>query len=795
MRREAIEEQYNEFKMRNVTFARRSDPWKVTLKAACHADLLVAVSQGGTSLELSSTLGFVGGQYLELGTGAALEKVRLVEITTLADAATAAPSPSPSRSRPGAKTRESNRRVLVVEPPLRNSHPRGTLVVGLVSVSTLALDDAASANLQDQQLAGPLPSQTTVACKVAGSLREKMLRLSKAAKGKVTASKQLREIQATDGMGVRPVLAGSFDSGGSDASSLASGLTNWSHPDDKQRKSADLMLKQVHLPMYMPQPSASERREHAKFPTEAAERAARKLKSDLDSRLPGNFITLAWVHPFVEHAKKTKAALDKRFPGNAIPLDYVEHFVVREMSAARRDEKGWNLTNTKLHTYNASIKQKTDANAKLLQESWTTDKQRKIEADKRERQVERARAMLGLQSSEMGSLGHGTGAGAGAGAGDDGVSVISGGSSWGGGVGKGGSAGGSAGASRAMLHAETALSRDPEAVFHRFKVKLIAQNHVFGKKLALGSQQEQADPRNAAEREFDKLVKLGLAVSTKKFDHQWGHRKSGESGVTLKLLQKVQSDLRHQLSGSEKSPLLPQLLELDDPFAERPESQGHLSAAAKQIGSRIRSDELLGMLFEDLRGDLGNEPGFRKKVSPSAARVATPVAPPPTTPAIVPPHLAEFQAKQKADSEAALDKLRRQSNVETALDFLNNPDEPFAAALADRHVEVEFFFAVTKTNTGGVTALDYTLHWSKVSGEEGGNEPSAWQGSVSLADVKSISEISAVDKRGAITISIDSQNARALKSCGGRTRLVLKGDVSKMGKFRDRLVLLKDNIM
>jgi hypothetical protein len=75
-------------------------------------------------------------------------------------------------------------------------------------------------------------------------------------------------------------------------------------------------------------------------------------------------------------------AITAKASRTSIPLEYVEDFVVREMRAARRDEQGWNLAHTKLHTYNASIKKKTDINSKLLQESWTPEAQRKQEAAK-----------------------------------------------------------------------------------------------------------------------------------------------------------------------------------------------------------------------------------------------------------------------------------------------------------------------------------------------------------------------------------------------------------------------------
>jgi hypothetical protein len=360
--------------------------------------------------------------------------------------------------------------------------------------------------------------------------------------------------------------------------------------------------------------------------------------------------------------------------------------------------------------------------------------------------------------------------------------------------------------SRAKLHADLELSRDPEDVFHRFKVKLIAQNHVFGKKQSLGGSSVAAgkDKRNAAERELDKLNKLGEQVgskhSEKRGEMQWFHRHPGDT--TLKLVQRVQTDLRHYLAGSEKSPLLVQLLRLDDPFAELTENQGHLSDSAKVLSSKIRDEEMMSMLYEDVRGDLANEPGFRT-VSSSLAQATTQGADTGSgvlPPAIIPLHLQEYQAKAKSEQDAADARRRREENAETALDYLRDP-RPLT--LADRRNEAVFMVRIIKLTGGGgvggnkttlgasasaTAGANYVLHWSKPTDDI--EEQTLWQGSITLADIKGVSDGPIEDRRGSCIINVDQQNSRAMKTNGGRTKIVFKGDAVEISKFRQRLSAL-----
>lgn len=743
MRRTAIEDQFNEFKMKNVTFKEMSGGKSShKVKTIASSELLLPASKGATHIELVSTRGFRAGQTCDIGSGSWMDKARIIGFTTAAKAGL---------------TRESHRKVAVIDNPLLYDHARGVPVVATETIfghSSMAASPAAQNTTLDDSMSEISTIGASRGSALPGSVSEKLKKLSNAARGRLAAAKKLGAIKENISRG--------------DESSMDSA---WLEPTERQKQEADLMLKQVHLNHSMPQPTPAEMREHVKFQTEAEERRAIKIKVALDKRLPGNGIHMAWAQEFVEHCRKTKTALDKRFPGNSVPLEYVEVFVQSKIHATRRDEKGWNLANTKLHSYNASIRTKTEANKSQLLESWTPASVRAEAARKKQKQVERARKLLGLQVAEVDSLlpsGHGVSS---TGSVVSNVSTLS-------------------GKSRPIaLHTEPPETNDPEAVFRRFKLHLIAQNHIFNLKrqngtAATASIKPVEDRRNVAQRELDKLRKLGIVVGTQDRDDSWVHLRMGEAN--MQLVEHVYDDLKHRLAAVDTGAgsLVDQLVRRDDPFGE---IEGHLDATAQAMALKIRDDEVMSLLYEDVRGELCLIPGMKK--APVAKAPVMLQAPPL---AMVPSHLAEQAAKAKVERELAEEIRIQEENIETAFRYLH---EDRALSLADRHLDTSFMFRVEKETRkapkpGLSSTTDYVLKWYK----PGESFKSAPAGFVCLADIKSISEGVPVEKQGSFIVSIDPSNAKALKSCVGRTKLTIKGDAGEIKKYAQRLQVLHNSL-
>jgi len=752
MRRDAIEDQFNEFKMRSVKFAvRPEDAWTVSSKNVCSSELLVPAPVGATTLDLVSTKGFKLGMTVEVGTGAQQDRVRVSGITTLVGA-------HDIKVDTRASVRSSVQKVVTLDAPLKSYHPRGTPVVGVEAVSILLSGGAGAASQ-----AGAGEASGAAAGASPGRLTEKMKGLSSAAQGRGAAAKQVKHAHA----GAATV---SIDS-------------SWDQPDDKLRRDADVLLKQVHLNHYMPRPTVTELREHVVFDTQEQEREARRMKDALDKRFPGNGITLAYVGQFVDHCKKTKQALDKRFHGNGVPLEYVEEFVCREMKSARQDEKGWNLASTKLHTYNAKVKRLTDDNSRALQDSWKTVRQREKEEQQRAKDAEKMRSMLGLHGTSISSLHPDLRSAAEE---QDGAGSVA------------SSMTGRSSHAPPALHSEVKLSRAPEDVFRRFQLSLIAQNHIFGKKQGAGLGVAPEDDRNVAERAVDKLIRLGLPLGTKGPDDQWVHRREGD--VKLQTVQRVFSDVRRILAGRERDPLLKHLLQVQEEEQDAGVSDelgAEPSEAVAAIGRKVRDEELMCLLFEDVRAELLNEPGRRKAQDP------TPPPPPPPLPdpAIIPSRLAaglsEYELRAKEERERLEAKRQREDNIEAAMMFLG---EQRLLSLADRHLETPFFFVVLRPSdrqpVASAAAGQYVLVWSKPSSEAAGapGEELERAGQLSVTDIKSAVDAPGADKRSTATISIDPSNARALMGCGGRTKLVLRGEAGVVEKFVQRLVMLQANL-
>jgi hypothetical protein len=349
------------------------------------------------------------------------------------------------------------------------------------------------------------------------------------------------------------------------------------------------------------------------------------------------------------------------------------------------------------------------------------------------------------------------------------------------------------------LHSEVKLSCAPEDVFRRFQLSLIAQNHIFGKKQGAGLGVAPEDERNVAERAVDKLMRLGLPLGTKGRDDQWVHRREGD--VKLQTVQRVFSDVRRILAGRERDPLLKHLRQVQDEELDAGASDelggAEPSEAVAAIGRKVRDEELMCLLFEDLRAELLNQPGRRKAPDPSPP----PPPPPLPDPAIIPSRLAaglsEYELRAKEERERLESKRQREDNIEAAMMFLG---EQRLLSLADRHVETPFFFVVLRPGDrhpiASAAAGQYVLVWSKPSSEAAGapGEELERVGQLYVTDMKSVVDAPGADKRSTATISIDSTNARALMGCGGRTKLVLRGEAGVLEKFVQRLVMLQANL-
>ena len=145
MRRDAIEDQFNEFKMRSVKFAvRPEDAWTVSSKNVCSSELLVPAPVGATTLDLVSTKGFKLGMTVEVGTGAQQDRVRVSGITTLVGA-------HDIKVDTRASVRSSVQKVVTLDAPLKSYHPRGTPVVGVEAVSILLSGGAGAASQAGQE--------------------------------------------------------------------------------------------------------------------------------------------------------------------------------------------------------------------------------------------------------------------------------------------------------------------------------------------------------------------------------------------------------------------------------------------------------------------------------------------------------------------------------------------------------------------------------------------------------------------------------------------------------------------
>lgn len=668
MRRDAIEDQYNEFKMRSVTFARTHEASSEPVAAST---LLNPSNIGATRLDVVSTASFRVGQLVEIGVGSHVDKGRIVDIG------------SSSSKEPHS---------IEIDKPTSCYHQRGTEVVGFevthrrtgTAYEAFGPSGSSGGAAMDAQSVLTMSSGISTAA----SLRSKMLswKASAAVKGRMPQPVKTLDTSLAD---------------------------------------MEAMLKQVYI---KPKPGEKQ----PKYKTHKTTGL-----EVLDER--GLPVPLTEEDIQQQETRRTKAALDKKFPGNPVPLESIAAFVARQRKVLKDGEKGWNLTNTKAVTHNAKIRQKNEANRTLLEESWTPAAVREKQHEDKQRKVAQAMRKFGLQPAEMGSL-------AAAAAGSSNVSTIS------------------SRKSGVSLHAGAPPSDSPEDVFHRFKIKLVAMSTVYREAVARREGRAADLPKlasvelhkNVAERELEKLTKLGF------------------SG--LAFVRHLYGDLPRAAPGSES--LLMQLLQKEDPFGEQ--SGQHLGPSAQAVALKIRDEELMRALYEDRRSEL-------LALQPKAALAKAP-EPTPVAPVMVPSHMQDARARVAAETAAVEAREQREVDVEAALDFLG---EERVLVLADRHSEQEACFRVCRQrNARGVSEV--VLQWKEpaVAVPAGDDWSSVQQGALCVSDFKSLAE----GDGPCVIIGIDSTNAKALKGCRGRTKLVLRPsretNAADMRKFYARLSTL-----